>query len=161
MIEHVKRAVAMNQHYAKVHLEDIPDDLWCRRAEATWQHPASILAHLVCTYEFGRVSLGGEPWLPPEWGQKFAGSAAAEAAPSAYPPETELIAALDRERSALLAMLESATPEDLAKPVADERIRDILPTAGDMLVAMLTVHESMHLGQLSAWRRAMGLPLHI
>jgi hypothetical protein len=37
------------------------------------------------------------------------------------------------------------------------RWRTLHPTVGDMLVTLMVKHESAHLGQLSAWRRAMGM----
>jgi hypothetical protein len=33
-----------------------------------------------------------------------------------------------------------------------------LPTVGDLLAHLMTTHEAAHLGQLSAWRRLLGLP---
>ena len=33
-----------------------------------------------------------------------------------------------------------------------------LPTVGDLLAHLLTTHSAYHLGQLSTWRRAAGLP---
>jgi uncharacterized damage-inducible protein DinB len=33
-----------------------------------------------------------------------------------------------------------------------------LPTLGDILGHLMTTHPSLHLGQLSTWRRVIGLP---
>lgn len=53
--------------------------------------------------------------------------------------------------------LEAATIErtSAANPLA--RWRTLHPTVGDMLVTLMVKHETGHLGQLSAWRRAMGM----
>jgi uncharacterized damage-inducible protein DinB len=37
-------------------------------------------------------------------------------------------------------------------------MRKYFPTVGDQMVFMMTAHEMDHLGQMAAWRRAMGLP---
>jgi hypothetical protein len=38
------------------------------------------------------------------------------------------------------------------------RWKEIMPTVGIALPYLLLVHENQHLGQLSAWRRVLGLP---
>ena len=40
----------------------------------------------------------------------------------------------------------------------NQEFRQIMPTIGDGLGYLLVAHEANHLGQLSAWRRAMGMP---
>ena len=45
----------------------------------------------------------------------------------------------------------------LATPHPHEGTRKHFPTIGDMVVFLMTSHEMDHLGQLAAWRRAMGL----
>jgi hypothetical protein len=38
-------------------------------------------------------------------------------------------------------------------------LQTFFPTIGDHIVYMITAHQVDHLGQLAAWRRAMGLGL--
>ena len=45
----------------------------------------------------------------------------------------------------------------LATPHPHEGARKYFPTIGDHVVFLMTSHEMDHLGQLAAWRRAMGL----
>jgi len=77
--------------------------------------------------------------------------------PAAYEPLPQLTATWqtlhDRGETALAA----ATDAMLAATNPLDRWRTIHPTVGDMLVTLMVKHESGHLGQLSAWRRAMGL----
>jgi hypothetical protein len=51
-----------------------------------------------------------------------------------------------------------ATPEQLAQPTANPRMKDALPTAREAVAFLLTAHLAGHLGQLSSWRRMIGLP---
>ena len=44
-----------------------------------------------------------------------------------------------------------------AEPHPDEGTRKYFPTVGDMIIFLMTSHEMDHLGQIAAWRRAMGL----
>ncbi len=46
----------------------------------------------------------------------------------------------------------------LLDDVEKERFRKLMPTLGDGMTFLLTGHFWMHLGQLSAWRRACGMP---
>ena len=45
---------------------------------------------------------------------------------------------------------------DRANPF--DSMAETLPTLADLLSYLLSTHEAMHLGQLSAWRRQLGLP---
>jgi hypothetical protein len=57
--------------------------------------------------------------------------------------------------------LTTATAEALARPMAHPRLKAFLPTVGALAIGALTVHDSTNAGQLSAWRRALGLELAI
>ena len=161
MLDYIKHVVGMNAEYARMHTEDIPPEQWTVAPEGFSAHPASILTHLVAGHVWSRRSVGDPAELPADWPEAAADTSAAELDPDQYPPEDALLAALNEHRAALLAAFEAASPEDLAQPLPDEQMRQFIPTVGAMFLLSLTVHESMHLGQLAAWRRATGLPLHI
>ena len=65
----------------------------------------------------------------------------------------ELRAAHERTGQALA----NADAAKLAQPHPAEKARRYFPTLGDHVVYAMTAHEMDHLGQLAAWRRAMGL----
>lgn len=46
----------------------------------------------------------------------------------------------------------------LEGPTPNEDFRQIMPTLGNALVFILWAHEAVHVGQLTSWRKAMGLP---
>jgi len=60
----------------------------------------------------------------------------------------------------LSAAVSTATSEALAQP-APERMRSRFATVGQMIYGLMTAHEATHLGQFSAWRRAIGLPFSL
>ena len=76
---------------------------------------------------------------------------------SKYPAKAELLKALEEAHIRLADAVSKATPEALAEP-APERMRARFPTVGHTILALMTSHEASHLGQLSAWRRALGMP---
>ena len=50
----------------------------------------------------------------------------------------------------------SADQETLGKPNPHPRLGTILPTIWRQVIFSMIGHESLHLGQLAAWRRSMG-----
>ena len=86
-------------------------------------------------------------------GQKSAPSSKA----TAYPPGPSLAARYKALHEVAERGLEAASAELMAKANPLERWRAVHPTVGDMLLTLMVKHESGHLGQLSAWRRAMGM----
>ena len=42
-------------------------------------------------------------------------------------------------------------------PLPDKRFRDTFPTLGHAVLHILAGHVAVHVGQLGAWRRAMGM----
>ena len=75
-----------------------------------------------------------------------------------YPSKSELLGALSDGPKRLTDALRAMTDAYLDGPLPDERYRDIFPTLGSATLHVLTVHAAVHIGQLSAWRRAMDLP---
>lgn len=74
------------------------------------------------------------------------------------PSKSELLGALADGQKRLTDALRAMTGADLVQPLPDERYRHLFPTVGSTALHVLTVHAAVHIGQLSAWRRAMGLP---
>ncbi len=76
-----------------------------------------------------------------------------------YPPLEELKTLFFEAHKAAIAAVESAPDEAFDAPnPATGRLRELFPTIGAALNFYLIGHVELHLGQLSAWRRAMGLP---
>ena len=76
---------------------------------------------------------------------------------SRYPSKAVLLRALEDAHARLADAVTKAPPEVLNQP-PPEMFRDRCPTVGALLAVWMTTHEATHNGQLSAWRRAMGLP---
>jgi uncharacterized damage-inducible protein DinB len=81
----------------------------------------------------------------------------AKPAAAGYPAKAVLLKAYEEAHQRLVAAALAATPEQLQE-LPPERFRSRFPTLGHVMLHMLTNHQAVHLGQLSAWRRALGLP---
>ena len=100
--------------------------------------------------------------MPAAWGENFGpGTTPLEYADGFEPPtKAELLAAIREGHARVEAALDDADLDALAldDPNPIEFLREPFPTKRDFLAHLLTTHDAIHLGQLSAWRRAAGLP---
>lgn len=75
-----------------------------------------------------------------------------------YPSRDDLLRAFIDGYDSALDALAVATPDRLAEPPPIDRWAARFPTIGHLPVQFIIRHNSIHLGQLSAWRRAMNRP---
>lgn len=127
-------------------------------------HPAFIFGHLslyparVLEY-VGQAPGAAAP--PADWDTLFKAGVACrdDADGTLYPPMSALTEAFFISSRAALAAVAAARNEQLSAPNPVEgRMRELFPVVGGMIMFYLVGHVQMHLGQVSAWRRASGLP---
>lgn len=76
-----------------------------------------------------------------------------------YPPLAEITKLFFEGYRAALSALERSDDAALsAANPAEGRMRELFPSLGGMLGFYVGGHVQMHLGQMSVWRRMMGLP---
>lgn len=148
-----------NGGYARRLVADLAPAQWLAQPVPgrVLNHPAWIFAHLNVYAPIAADMLRGRAFDDPidhPFGQKSEVSPD----PGVYGPPEHLLADYTRLHDDAQAALESADDRIFAQPNPLPRWREVHPTTGDMLVTLMVKHESHHLGQLSAWRRAMGLP---
>ncbi|MEM8835836.1 MAG: DinB family protein [Planctomycetota bacterium] len=80
-----------------------------------------------------------------------------EEAAATYPPMNEIVARYKDRHEVAIKALSEATDEQLSEENPHERMRERFPTKGSMINFLLGAHAMMHLGQVSAWRRCMGM----
>jgi hypothetical protein len=123
----------------------------------TLNHPAWILSHLNLYAPLAAAMLRRRPFDDPAT-HPFGPTSAPLPDPAAYLPPADLVAQYRALHDDARLALESADHAVFAEPTPLPRWRGLHPTVGDMIVTLMVKHESGHLGQLSAWRRALGLP---
>jgi hypothetical protein len=121
-------------------------------------HPAWVLGRLT----FGCQTLGGEfglpPWLPASFAERFGTGRIPVADSRLCEPRDEAIAMLDAAAnriSSAVIQLASAQPD---LPLPDEKVRVPPPTVRHAIRQVLVAHPANHIGQLTLWRQATGLP---
>lgn len=146
-------------HYAVTLLENLSDKHMVLRPGGNMNHPAWIVGH-ICLYHPVTVRLlAGEPFDDPKHDRLFgfAGQGPVPAL-SAYGDKASIVARFTDGHEKVAQALLAASPEQFARRPSLERWAEAYPTVGFMLPDLLLHHESLHLGQLSIWRRAAGLP---
>jgi hypothetical protein len=122
----------------------------------TLNHPAWVFSHLNL-YAAVAVDLASGRAFDDPADHRYGQKSEPLADPSAYPEKAALLEQWRVIHAAGERALEAAAPSLTSAPNPLPRWRAMHPTVGDMLVTLMVKHESGHLGQLSAWRRAMGL----
>ena len=150
---------AFNLFYMKKLTEDIASDKMCEQPFGLANHPAWVIGHLALANSNIGQMIGGEPSISPEWKELFDMGSKPVSDPSKYPDKTVLLAAFEKGHQQFSNAYEHATQAALDAPLPMEELRELFPTIGQFVVFAMTSHEGIHIGQLTAWRRAQGLPL--
>jgi DinB superfamily len=155
----ILHACNLNLRYSQGLAADVPEEQMCAQPVAgrVMNHPAFVLGHLAWVADMAAGFVGLPPTCPEGWKELFDRGAQPLADRSRYPSKAVLLRALEDANARLAEGLTKAAPEVLAQP-APERARARFPTIGALLIFLMTSHQATHNGQLSAWRRAMGLP---
>jgi hypothetical protein len=155
MVEEISRSFALNIRYAQNLLQDVSNDQMTSQPVAGMNHPAWIVGHLTHSFQAIGGEMGIAAWLPEGWAERFGTGSALADDPSQYPPQAELIEVFNDAAERVSNRLKQLSDLSLSEPLPDERYRHVFPTLGSAALHILTCHLSVHLGQLSAWRRAM------
>ncbi|MFK7884674.1 MAG: DinB family protein [Phycisphaerales bacterium] len=125
-------------------------------------HPAFVYGHLAI-YPAKVMGMlghdGASAACPDSWEEMFKNGAVCthDADNSNHPSMDEIIAKFESGYAALIEATKATSDDVLLQPIAEEGWRDVFGTNGGMVGFMLHDHFMFHLGQMSAWRRAMGL----
>ena len=150
----------MSLHYAMTLASDIPAERWGESAIAGCSHPAFNYAHLAVYPNRMLAILGREDLcieLPFDPELVLPGAACLEDA-SCYPDKDEVLKLMQEGYEAVIGLVSTLGEDQLsaANPL-EGRMADMFPTTGSVIAFMLNNHVMMHMGQVSAWRRAIGL----
>ena len=119
-----------------------------------------LIGHLTMTGDFGRRLCGyTDAICPKEWRERFMPGSMPSADQRQYPPMNELRSALVNVYGDFPDAAESADETLLSKDNPYEPTRSRFPTAGLFAGYLLAGHFGYHLGQLTSWRAAIGLPV--
>lgn len=136
---------------------DIAEERFAEQPLPGINHPAWILGHIALSGDSAAAMFGGDKLIPESWYKLFGQGSTLTANRGDYPSKLELLEAVESAFQRAYTASASATAESLARPNTSRLLRGSLPTVHDAFAFVLTTHFSLHLGQLSAWRRMIGL----
>ena len=146
--------------YCRMMLAEIADERMAEQPLPGVNHPAWILGHLAFSADLALWRLGGEKTLPASWVAQYGPGSQVSPNRSDYPSKDELLQLVETGFEKARELAQAATAEQLSAPstATNPVMKAALPLTGDAIAFLLTAHLAMHLGQLSTWRRMIGLP---
>lgn len=161
MINEIINQLNFNRLYARQLIEDIPQEqMNIKPGPGLDNHPAFTIGHLVTSYANLMNQLTGEYILAPGFKEIFLRQGPGDPAlphedAGAYPSKEALLKEMDVQHERLVAHLRQLSEEKLNEKF-EWRLGAYFPTYGNRIMFLCVNHYAMHLGQLAAWRRAMG-----
>ena len=119
--------------------------------------PAWILGHLALSSDGLARRFGLASTLPSGWSDTFGAGGIPSGAAADFPGRDRILDELAAQHACVAEAVTAADPAVFEAPFPDERRRQTFPTLGDYTAFVMTTHEGSHIGQIAAWRRAMGL----
>jgi len=145
--------------YALALLDDLTDEQMLLRPGGSMNHPAWILGHMSLYYPIVPALLNGESFADPADDELF-GFRGQGPQPDLqlYGSKASQIQRMTEGHELVAQALLAASPNDFDRQPSLLRWAEMYPTVEFMLPDLLLLHENIHIGQLSLWRRAAGLP---
>jgi len=145
--------------YALALLDDLTDEQMLLRPGGNMNHPAWILGHMSLYYPIVPALLQGESFDDPADHDLF-GFRGRGPQPDLelYGSKAAQIERMTTGHELVAQALLAAAATDFERPPSLPRWAAMYPTVEFMLPDLLLLHENIHIGQLSIWRRAAGLP---
>ena len=121
-------------------------------------HPAWVIGHLTYACQLLCGAMGVSSWLPDDWTRRFGTGSVPVPDARAYETKEQALAVLRDAQARVTRAVEALDEARLDAPFPDESLHDVFPTIRHALTQVLVGHTAMHVGQLTVWRRVMGLP---
>ncbi len=156
MIQHLLFVYGMNLKRAGRLVDDLTEEQMVAQPSGVINHPAWTLGHLGATSDALAGMLGLPSTFPDAWREACRMGSIPSGEAADYPGKAELLEQLRAQHQRVAEAVAAVDDERLQQPTPP-RLRERFPTIGDFATALMTMHEGHHLGQLAAWRRALGL----
>lgn len=156
MFEREVKVLKTMQAYADTLLSDLKPVEMCLQPTPGGNHAAWIVGHLAVAADTHSQYAGAARRLE-SWDPLFGMGSSPTSLPEDYPSKNDLIGGWHQANERIATAAQGADPALLGRPTQGP-LAATLPTVADFLAFSMTGHTATHLGQLSAWRRAIGRP---
>ncbi|MBL9147226.1 MAG: DinB family protein [Phycisphaerae bacterium] len=157
----IKNGAELALMYAEGLVKDISPETFAHMPQPNINSAAFNLGHL-SIYPDVRILgfLGREDLVKPlpYSADLFKAGAPCVGTPGAYPAKDVIVSTFFARYRAAIEALDGVSDEHFLKPNPVEgRMRELFPTIGGVVNFLFVGHTQSHLGQISVWRRVMGL----
>lgn len=153
-------SLGMAMRYAEALTKDVPAEKFAHLPVKNVNHAAWCIGHLSLYAEriFELVGRGDLASPDARFVELFKAGTPCVDEPGRYPAK-DVIVTRFRERWERVQAVLPEIPEErfFAPNPLEGRMRELLPTVGAAVNFLCSGHHQMHLGQVSAWRRLIGL----
>jgi hypothetical protein len=153
-------AAELTLRYAEQLVATIPADIFAKMPLKDLNSAAFNIGHLSIYGDRICAMLGRNDLVKPMpySADLFKNGAPCLDQPGLYPAKDVLVSTFfERQRLAISAFTSAPESALAAENPAEGRFKEMFPTIGSAASFLLVGHAQMHLGQISAWRRVMGL----
>jgi hypothetical protein len=154
----VLHSFAYGLDFLREQVEDVGDKDMVAQPNGIMNHPAWTIGHITAATHLLARTIGVAKWLPTEWVQNYRTGSKPVADADIYDSKNELLSKLREAQSKITEAIENLTDSQLDELFPAEAYRDVFPTIRHALTQVLIGHIGFHVGQVSLWRKAMGLP---
>lgn len=144
--------------YLREQVAELNNNEMVAQPNGIMNHPAWVMGHLTHTCQMLGGVIGLSPWLPDDWARRFGTDSAPIGDVSLYETKEKLLVILQDAQARITSAAEELDEFRLEEPFPDESYREVFPSVRHALTQVLVGHTANHIGQVSVWRRAMGLP---
>jgi hypothetical protein len=160
-VEYLLPAANASLRYGQMILKDIPAEKFAHCPKPGMSHPAFYVGHL-SLYPNRLLEFTGQKHLiveRPGYAELFQAGAECVEQDGRYPSKDDLVPYYIERYTTFIGTL-PGIDDDVFQRInpREGRFRELFPTVGAVVTFMLTGHHMSHLGQISMWRRAIGLP---
>jgi hypothetical protein len=145
--------------YLREQVADVAEEDMIAQPGGIMNHPAWVIGHLTFTCQMLGGVIGIPEWLPDYWANRFGTGSVPVPDVSFYETKQNALKILRDAQVRLTQAVEQLDDARLNALFPDESYLEVFPTIRHALTQVLVGHTANHVGQLSVWRRALGLPL--
>jgi hypothetical protein len=154
----VLHSFAYSLDYLREQVAGVADADMVAQPNGIMNHPTWVIGHLTHACHLLGGVMGLPEWLPEGWAERFGTGSVPVADSGLYETKAETLAILGDAEARIARVVGRLDDSRLDEPFPDKAYRDVFPTVRHALTQVLVGHTANHVGQVSVWRRAMGLP---
>ncbi|HEX6125795.1 MAG TPA: DinB family protein [Pyrinomonadaceae bacterium] len=139
-------------------LGDVSDAELAAQPAGIVNHPLWTVGHLTFVLQMIGSVIGASQLLPEGFHSLFGPGSAPVAEAGIYGTREEAISTLREIQAVVVDAVEKLDDARLEEPFPDRAYLDVFPTVRHALTQVLVGHTAFHVGPLSIWRKAVGLP---